>query len=198
MKETGDGGQETGGSDVGLRSPVFGLRSSVLTPLKSERSSAGLNLMRCLISAVPLLVVLGFASVGQAVGVAPRISDREIIESLAELKAGQQALQQRIDDLRRDMNQRFGQVDQRFDDMNRRFDDLNRRFDDVMRLLQILIGALVLVLVGMLAWLIAIWRRLVRVEERQRAFETQDDEIKFLKESYGRLQEMFTRLLERS
>ena len=186
--------------------------------------------MRYLVSAVPLLVVLGFTSVGQAVGVAPRISDREIIESLAELKAGQQALQQQIADLkqstqqhiddlkqstqqqiadlRRDMNQRFEQVDQRFADLrrdmdqrfeqvDRRFDDMNRRFDDVMRLLQILIGALVLVLGGMLAWLIAIWRRLVRVEERQRTFETQDDEIKFLKESYGRLQEMCTRLLER-
>lgn len=151
-----------------------------------------------------------------AVEVAPRISDREIIESLAELKAGQKASQQQvtdlkeatqrqITDLRQETNQRFDDVnkrmDQRFDDVNKRmdqrFDDMNRRFDDVMVLLQILIGALVVVLGSMLAWLIAIWRRLVRVEERQLAFETQDDEIKFLKESVGRLHEMFMQLMAR-
>lgn len=32
-----------------------------------------------------------------AVDIAPRISDREIIESLAELKAGQKALEEKID-----------------------------------------------------------------------------------------------------
>lgn len=145
---------------------------------------------------------------GVAVETAPRISDREIIESLAELKAGQKALQQQIDDLkqstrqqihdlRQEMNVRFDDMNRRFDNMNQRFDDMNRRFDDVLVLLQILIGALVIVLGGMLAWLIAIWRRLVRVEERQKAFETQDDEIKFLKESVGRLHEMFMQLMAR-
>ena len=138
---------------------------------------------------------------GVAVETAPRISDREIIESLAELKAGQKALQQQIDDLKQSTQQQIHDLRQemnvRFDDMNRRFDDMNRRFDDVIVLLQILIGALVIVLGGMLAWLIAIWRRLVRVEERQKAFETQDDEIKFLKESIGRLHEMFMQLMAR-
>ena len=165
-----------------------------------------------------------------AVETAPRISDREIIESLAELKAGQKALQQQMEDLkqstqqqindlksstqqqigdlrqetqrqihdlRQEMNLRFDDMNRRFDDMNRRFDDMNRRFNDVITLLQILIGALVIVLGGMLAWLIAIWRRLVRVEERQKTFETQDDEIKFLKESVGRLHEMFMQLMAR-
>lgn len=149
------------------------------------------------------LVLMGLVCplASQAIDTAPRISDREIIESLAELKAGQKSLQQQSDQLREEMNQRFKVVDQRFDDMNRRiddrFDDMNRRFDDLMALIQILIGALVLVLGGMLAWLIAIWRRLVRVEERQRAFETQDDEIKFLKEGFNRWQEMVTQLLVR-
>jgi hypothetical protein len=36
-------------------------------------------------------------------------------------------------------------------------------------------------------WLRATSYRVVRGKERQRAFETQDDEIKFLKESYARL-----------
>ncbi|MBI3249912.1 MAG: hypothetical protein HYZ50_25735 [Deltaproteobacteria bacterium] len=173
-----------------------------------------------------LLMGLVCPLASQAIDTAPRISDREIIESLAELKAGQQSLQQQIgdlkqstqqqiDQLREEMNQRFKAVDQRFDAVDQRFksvdqrfddlirhvdgrfDDMNRRFDDLMALMQILIGTLVLVLGGMLAWLIAIWRRLVRVEERQRAFETQDDEIKFLKEGFTRWQEMVTQLLVR-
>lgn len=163
-----------------------------------------------------LFFLQSFAPVAYAVEVAPRISDREIIEALAELKAGQQTLQQQIndlkqstqqqiEDLRRDMNQRFENVDQRFNDlqqdMDQRFNDLrqdmNQRFNDVMTLLQILIGILVLVLGGMLAWLMVIWRRLVQ-EEKQEVFRVQADDIKFLKESSGRLQEMFLQLLERS
>ncbi len=138
-------------------------------------------------------------AVSHAAEVAPRISDREIIESLAELRAGQQSLQQQINDLKQSTQQQIGtlrqEMNQRFEDMNRRLDDMNRRLDDVMTLLQILLGALTLVLGSMLAWLVAIWRRLVRVEERQRAFETQDDEIKFLKENYTRLHDMLLRLL---
>ncbi len=52
-----------------------------------------------------LLVVVAPSVI--AVDVAPRISDREIIESLAELKAGQRALEAKMD-------QRFEAVDQRF------------------------------------------------------------------------------------
>ena len=120
--------------------------------------------------------------VSHAVEKAERISDREIIESLAELKAGQRAMEKR------------------FDDMNKRFDDLNNsvnnRFNDVMSLLQILTGAMLVVGSGILGWLIVIWRKLVKVEERQSKFETQDDEIKFLKEAYNRLNEMVLKLMD--
>jgi hypothetical protein len=53
-----------------------------------------------------------------AVEVAPRISDREIIESLAELKVGRKGLQQQIGDFRESPPREtrdFGQeLDQRF------------------------------------------------------------------------------------
>ena len=49
----------------------------------------------------------------RAVEVAPRISDREIIESLAELKAGQKGINQRIDGL-----------DKRIDGLDKRIDGL--------------------------------------------------------------------------
>lgn len=128
-------------------------------------------------------MVLTFSiGVSHAVEKAERISDREIIESLAELKAGQRAMEKR------------------FDDMNKRFDDMNtsvnNRFNDVMGLLQILTGAMLVVGSGILGWLIVIWRKLVKVEERQSKFETQDDEIKFLKEAYSRLNEMVLKLMD--
>lgn len=53
-----------------------------------------------------------------AVDVAPRISDREIIESLAELKAGQKALEEKMDlrfnAMQEQIDQRFTAIDQRF------------------------------------------------------------------------------------
>lgn len=165
-------------------------------------------------SVVLLLTGLGGPLASHAVETAPRISDREIIESLAELKAGQKSLQQQIDglkqstqqqfdQLREEMNQRFKAVDQRFDDMNRRidgrfddmnrsidgrFDDLNRRFDDLMALMQILIGVLVAVLGSILAWLVVIWRRLARVEK-------QEHDIQFLKEGFNHLQGIVTQIM---
>jgi len=54
-----------------------------------------------------------------AVDVAPRISDREIIESLAELKAGQKTLDEKID-------LRFAAIDQRFEAIDRRLDFTRR------------------------------------------------------------------------
>ena len=57
-----------------------------------------------------------------AVETAPRISDREIVERLAKLEAGQKSLEKRfddvnrrIDDFRSEMNSRFAAVDKRFD-----------------------------------------------------------------------------------
>ncbi len=99
----------------------------------------------CILSCCALFV---FTECAFSVETAPRISDREIIESLAELKAGQAALNKRIDDqnssidkrfdeqnktiaLRFDViDQRFKAVDQRFEAVNQRFDAVNQRFED--------------------------------------------------------------------
>ena len=66
---------------------------------------------------------------------APRISDREIIESLAELKQGYKNLNRRIDDMNQSLNQRFDAIDKRFDEMtqssNKKFDTIDKRFDEM-------------------------------------------------------------------
>jgi cytochrome c-type biogenesis protein CcmH/NrfG len=76
-----------------------------------------------------VILILAFANSTQAVEVAPRISDREIIESLAEIKATIKteigAVNQRFETI----NERFEAVNQRFEAVNQRFDEVDKRFD---------------------------------------------------------------------
>ncbi len=101
---------------------------------------------------------------------APRISDREIVESLTELKQGQKAINQRIDDLivnfnkrfedmNNNFNKRFEAMDKRFEDMNnnfnKRFEAMDKRFEDMhdtMLILYTSTMALVAALIGYLIW----------------------------------------------
>lgn len=79
---------------------------------KSRRGCIMKNMKRLL---PVLLLLLLFAVPAFAVDVAPRISDREIIESLAELKAGQKTLQRQLNDMKESIDKRFEQVDKRFE-----------------------------------------------------------------------------------
>jgi hypothetical protein len=126
-----------------------------------------------------------YATNAYAVEKAERITDKEIIERLTRVEEGQKLLDKRIDDLSR-------HLDKRFDDINRRFDDMNKRFDDLMRYMQILTAAII----GVIGWQVVMWRKLIRIEERQKRFETQDDEIKFLKDAYNKLNEMILKLMD--
>ena len=104
-----------------------------------------------------------FSTTTYAIKVAPRITDREIVEKLSKLEAGQAALNQRIDDLDKKLNQRIDDLDkklnQRIDDLdkrlsagqkalNQRIDDLdkklNQRIDDLFTLTLTLFGIMTL------------------------------------------------------
>ena len=79
-----------------------------------------------------LIFALHFlATTTYAVKVAPRITDREIVEKLTRIEAGQAAINQRINDV----NKRIDDVNRRIDDLNKkfsqRFDDVNKRIDDL-------------------------------------------------------------------
>jgi hypothetical protein len=100
-----------------------------------------------------LLIVL-FATPVAAVETAPRISDREIIEVLADLKAGQHRLDQRMDQLEASMNQRF---------------------DDLKWFLGIMIGTLLVINPGVLGYV------LKRQGTLEQSIETVKDELAFLK-----------------
>ena len=79
--------------------------------------------------AAALLLLAAPAAV--AVEVASRISDREIIESLAELKAGQRVLEEKMEQRFAVVDQRFVAIDQRFEAIDQRFVAIDQRFDAI-------------------------------------------------------------------
>lgn len=110
-----------------------------------------------------------------AVEPAPRITDREIVERLTALEAGQKNLEARIDAVERNLSARI-------DDTNRRIDDLraemNGRFDTLTWLVGLAFTA-ILALIGFVI------RMQWKLEQRQTRMETtlitQQDELAFLK-----------------
>ena len=118
-----------------------------------------------------LLMIAIFLTVGastsRAVVTAPRISDREIIEKLAELKAGQEG-----------MNKRFDDMNKRFDDMNKRFDDMNRRFDTLQWIFGLFITA-ALAILGVFGKILLNQQK--EMSRFNTTLETQKDELTFLK-----------------
>ncbi len=108
---------------------------------------------------------------------AQRITDREIVERLSRLEAGQAALNQRIDDLSAKMEAGQAALNKRIDDLsakmdagqallNKRIDDLraemragqaalNKRIDNLLYIMLTLFGAIITLLVaifGYIAW----------------------------------------------
>ena len=102
----------------------------------------------------------------QAIEVAPRISDREIIEKLSGLEAGQKALDVRMSDLRSEMKSGQKALDVRMSDLRsemkagqealgKRIGDVNSRMVSLENTMLALFGALIALIValmGYLAW----------------------------------------------
>ncbi|MBI5185436.1 MAG: hypothetical protein HZA01_06885 [Nitrospinae bacterium] len=141
-----------------------------------------------------LLLFLFFISLSPALAVeiAPRISDREIIENLSdlrgdikELRAGQNALQQQINDLKESTNKRF-------DDMNKRFDDVNGRFDTLQWMLGLFI-TVALSLIGIMGRIL--WNQQKKLTQIETSLEAQKEELSFLKSLIEKLQSLIEKLL---
>ena len=124
-----------------------------------------------------------------AIEVAPRISDREIIESLADLKAGQKALEAGQKALEARIDQRFEafqrQIDQRFEasrqQTDQRFEAVDRRLDTLWGLMLVMIAG-IFGLIGYIVWdrktaLRPVEQRLIALEsEFHRDLEIQHEE----------------------
>jgi hypothetical protein len=115
--------------------------------------------MRNIVTLIVLLSVFSTPIFAKAVDVAPRISDREIIESLATLKQGQADLNKRFDDLNRS-------IDKRFDSVNQRITD----FQTTMLALAGGMFALIISMFGYIAWDRRTYMR--PIQERMDRYET--------------------------
>ena len=67
---------------------------------------------------VLFLILWGVPAIVSGIEVAPRITDKEIIERLTRLEEGQK-------NILREMDKRFEAMDKRFEAMDKRFDQLN-------------------------------------------------------------------------
>ena len=144
-----------------------------------------------------------------ALDIAPRISDREIVERLSRLEEGQkrlearfEAVDKRFDDLRSEMNSRFESVDKRFDDLrsemnskfesvNKRFDSVDKRFDSVDKRIDLLtwmFGIFITTSMVILGFVIRMqWQMQKNQTRMDTALEIQKGELKFLKDLIEKL-----------
>jgi hypothetical protein len=140
----------------------------------------------------PLALVLTLVSLNApAIETAPRISDREIIESLARLEAGQKALEQsvdlRLEAIEKEMDRRFAAVDQRFE-------SLEKRIDDLFNVMLTMFSAMILLIISLFGYIIWDRRTALRPLEARLAQLEQDLERDLqLRHEQGSLP---TRLLE--
>ena len=102
-----------------------------------------------------------------AVEVAPRITDREIVERLTRLEEGQKNIEKRFED-----------VNRRFDDVNKRFDDVNKRFD----LLQWMFGLFITINIVILGFVLRMqWQMQKKQAIMEATLETQKEELAFIR-----------------
>ena len=130
-----------------------------------------------------------FLSTALAYTTAPRISDREIIQSLTELKAGQKALNQRIDDLNLRINDLDKKLDQRINDLDKkldqrindldkklsqRIDDLNQRIDDLIWFGGVMGGGIFMLITALFGYIV--WDRRTMMKPMQEKLENLEHE----------------------
>lgn len=110
-----------------------------------------------------------------AVDVAPRISDREIIEGLADIRGDIKELKAEIKRLDE------GQKDLR-SEMNSRFNDLRSEMNSRFDMLMWMIGLFVTISMVALGFVLRMqWQMMKRQAVMETALETQKDEMAFLK-----------------
>lgn len=104
----------------------------------------------CLFYLALSLFMVSFASTVNAVEKADRITDREIVESLAQIKGDIKSLNQRIDGL----DKRIDGLDKRIDGVEK---SLGQRIDGLQGLMYVLIGAVIAQTIGIVGFVL--WDR---------------------------------------
>lgn len=134
-----------------------------------------------LASFIPCLLLAGaglYPTVAFAVEVAPRISDKEIIEGLAEIRGDIKRLEAEMKAEINGVKAEIRAVDKRFDAVDKRFDDMNKRFDD----LRFMLGLFITISLVILGFVLHMqWQMHKKQAQVETTLETQKDELSFLK-----------------
>ena len=101
------------------------------------------------------LILWVMPAVVSGIEVAPRITDKEIIERLTRLEEGQKSILREMDKRFEAMDKRFEAVNKRFESIDKRFEAMDNRFDQLNNLIIGIIGAfsaIVAVTIGFAIW----------------------------------------------
>jgi len=110
-----------------------------------------------------------------AVQVAPRITDREIVERLTRLEEGQKALNKRIDDV----NKRIDGLER---SLNKRIDDLQVEMNDRFNTLQWMLGLFITISLVILGFVLRMqWQMQKRQTSLEAMLRAHEKELAFLK-----------------
>ena len=104
---------------------------------------------------IALIVIVFGCSICWGVEVAPRITDREIVERLTRLEEGQKAILREMDKRFESMDRRFESMDRQFESMDKRFESMDKRFDQLINVVIAIISAfagIVAVTIGFAIW----------------------------------------------
>ena len=154
---------------------------------------------------VPVLVFIGMAlSNGQAwaVDAALRVTDREIIESLAELKAGQKSIERGLDAIEKridGVDKRIDGLDKRIDGLDQRMDRLDQRMDRLESTMVAGFGLLFTSMIGLVGFVL--WDRrtaLAPAVRKNRELEEREDRVEKVLKEYAMEEPKLREILKRT
>jgi len=77
------------------------------------------------------LILWVMPAIVSGIEVAPRITDKEIIERLTRLEEGQKSILREMDKRFEAMDKRFEAIDKRFESIDKRFESIDKRFESI-------------------------------------------------------------------
>ena len=140
---------------------------------------------------ISIILILSF-NISYGIEIAPRITDKEIVERLTKLEQGQNSLNKRIEDLEQSLNKRIDDVNKRIDSLeyslNKRIDDLRNEMQNSFNILEWMLAIFISILIVIIGFILKIdWqlhKKIVKIEENIR---NQENEINFVKDVLKKL-----------
>ena len=117
-----------------------------------------------------------------AVDIAPRISDKEIIEGLADIRGDIKRVEAKLEGLEVKLVSEVKRLDEGQKNLEKRMDDFRSDMNSRFNMLTWMIGLFITISMVVLGFVLRMqWQMMKRQTQMETALETQKDEIAFLK-----------------